>query len=380
MTATSPTVAILHLGTQSSLGGKRRVASLTAIFTAAGATVIDVPLLVQHRSKPSDVAHLGILDVVRGRSVPERMAWSRRSVRKELVELAPDVIVCITARAFDPQLATEPWTVLVDFVDRLSDSYRDRARILGRSPTSTAMKLLALTAARFERRALPPGTIGIAAGADDAEMLGLDWVPITVEVPKLETRTPPVHDILFLGKLSYAPNVEAIIRLARVWPDVLAARPETTLLLAGAAPTPEILATAQRCGWTVAADFEDLATVVSSARVATAPLLHASGIQIKVLDTAAFGLPQVIGPVVAKGFDPALPAVVVHTDAELVTALTHLLDDPSEQQRLGHAGRDHVACEYSVDRWVGWATAVLEQASAAPPSALPTRRVGPTTG
>ncbi len=69
-----------------------------------------------------------------------------------------------------------------------------------------------------------------------------------------------------------------------------------------------------------------------------------------------------IGRVVANGFGPGLPAVVIDDDIQLVAALAELLDDPVEQDRLGAASRAHIAAHYSVARWVPWATAILEQA------------------
>ena len=339
------------------------MASLSAIFEAAGATVATVPLLVDHRLSWRDLARPGVSAALRGHSVPEAMAWSRRSALASLRELRPAVVVCSTVRSFHPDLLAGPWTTVIDYVDRLSDSYRDRAVIVGRSPRSIMFRSLTLTASRFERRALPPGVVGIAAGWDDARSLGLEWVPITADLPARSSIavSEPRHDLLLLGKLSYPPNVEAIERLGRTWPALQRRRPGTTLVLAGAAPRRDVLDLAARLGWTVMADFDDLDAVMASARVATAPLLHASGIQIKVLEAASYGLPQVIGAAVAKGFAPGLPAVVVEDDDELVAALASLLDDPGEQARLGAAARAHVAEQYSVERWVPWAAGILDR-------------------
>lgn len=360
-----PTVALLHLGAAGSFGGRRRVASLTEIFTAAGADVVPVALLEDHRATARDLLRPGFVALLRATAVPEALAWSRRSVQDRLEAVRPDLVVCCTARAYHPELADGPWHLVLDYVDRLSDSYQDRARIIGASARSVVFKILARTARRFERRPLPPGSSAVAAGWDDARSLGCEWLPITIEATDhpVDGGREPRYDVLFLGKLSYPPNVEAIERLGTVWPAVLDARPGTTLLLAGAAPERAVLALAARSGWTVEADFDDLAEIMAAARLSTSPLEHASGIQIKVLDAATHGVAQVIGPTVAKGFAPGMPAEVVDDDAQLVEALVRLLDDPSRREALAAEALAHVRAEYSVERWSPWATEVLGRVS-----------------
>ncbi len=261
----APRVAILYLGSASSMGGRRRVTSLSAIFKGAGAAVVEIPLLAEHRIGIADLLRPGAVAAARGRSVPESMAWSRHSTLAALRTLRPDVVVCSTARAFHPDLLAGPWTLVIDYVDRLSDSYRDRSVIAGRTPRAALFRLLALTASRFERRGVPKGVVGIGAGWDDAQALGLHWVPITADLPPAAEHGSPTHDILFLGKLSYSPNVEAIERLGRVWPALLERRPGTTLVLAGAAPERAVLDLVRSRGWTVMADFDDLSTVMAAA-------------------------------------------------------------------------------------------------------------------
>ncbi|CAN5773847.1 hypothetical protein BH10ACT1_BH10ACT1_30890 [soil metagenome] len=354
-------VTIVHLGTSSSMGGLRRVASLTAIFEAAGAVVSTIPLRTEQRVALGDALQPGIGAVLAGHTVPETLAWSRTGTLQQLRRLDPDVVICCTARAYHPDLTAGRWHMVLDYVDKLSDSYRDRSLILGRTPRSLLFRLLATTAGRAERHPLPAGATGIAAGWADAASLGLGWVPITIALPHVDDLHAPDHDVLFLGKLSYPPNVEAIERLGRIWPRVLRARPDTTLLLAGAAPTPAVLALARRSGWTVMADFEDLGVVAASARIAAAPLRYSSGIQIKALEAAAHGLPQVVSSAVARGFGPGMPILVADHDDEVISALVGLLDDPDERRRLSQAGRAHVADQYSVERWVPWAAAILER-------------------
>jgi len=363
--AGAPVVAMVHLGRRGSMGAVVRTAGLADIFEQAGAEIVDVPLLVDHRAGPGDLLHPGVGPVLSGRAVPESLAWSHRSVRTTLEEIGPAVVLCATARCYHPSLRDGPWTIVLDYVDRLSDSYRDRALIRGRSARSLGFRALSALAARFEGRPVPPGMIGIAAGWADARSLGLDWVPITRRLPPEQVGVDPTHDVVFVGKLSYEPNVEAIERLARMWPSIERRRPSTTMLLAGAEPTPEVLQLARGLGWTVEVDFDDLGELMGRVRLAAVPLVHASGIQTKVLDAAMFGVAQVVSPIATGGLAPDFPAVVADGDERFVDAVVELLDDPERRHDLGRRSREHFAETYTPGRWVGWAEQTLAAAASA---------------
>ncbi len=256
--------------------------------------------------------------------------------------------------------------MVLDYVDRLSDSYRDRALIRGRSAPALGFRVLAALAARFEARPVPEDMIGIAAGWADARSLGLEWVPITRRLPPEREDRAPTHDVVFVGKLSYEPNVEAIERLARIWPSIERRRPATTMLLAGARPTPQVLDLADRLGWSVQIDFPDLGDLMARVRLAAVPLVHASGIQTKVLDAAMYGVPQVMSPIAAEGLGPDFPAVVADDDVRFADGIVELLDDPGRLLDLGRRSRQHFADTYTPGRWVSWAEQALATAGSSP--------------
>jgi len=238
MNGPTPRVVIVHLGRAHGMGTWKRIEGLRAIFEGVGAEVQEILLRADHRPGVRDLLHPGLVDLARGRSVPEAWAWSSTSVHARLVELRPDVVLCCTSRAYHPRLGDGDWTVVLDFIDRLSVSYRDRAGIRDIGARRLLFRALARPHARFEAARRAPDTVAIAAGWSDARELRATWVPITVEVPRATDRSPvePEHDLLFFGNLSYPPNVEAVARLDRLWPAISAARPGTTLLIAGARP------------------------------------------------------------------------------------------------------------------------------------------------
>jgi len=345
-----PRVAVLSLARRAGMGEVKRVASWVSIFEAAGAEVTTIPLLRDHRARfPS-----GVGSVLKGTAVPETLAWSRRSVARELARLEPDVVVCVTARAYHPSLADGRRKVVVDFVDRLSVSYRDRAGITGPWRRRLLFHGLAATSRRFEGRPLDDGVRTVAAGWDDARHLGAEWVPVVVEPPTPASGRAPDCDVLFFGNLAYPPNVAAVERLARLWPAVLARRPGTTARIAGANATPGVRALATDYGWDLVPDFPSVSDLCAGARLAVVPLTHTAGIQVKVLEAAALGLAQVVTPASVRGMRPGFPVTVAATDDELATAIVELLDDPGRRDREGAAARRHMARHYTAEAWSTW--------------------------
>jgi len=149
-----------------------------------------------------------------------------------------------------------------------------------------------------------------------------------------------------------------------MWPALEERRPGTTMLLAGASPRPAIVSLARRLGWSLHADFDDLDEVVASARLGVVPLVHASGIQTKILAAAARGLAQVVDPVASAGFAPGFPVRLADDDNAFVDAIAALLNNDDERHRLGAAARDHVTDAYSAARWAPWARELLERTGA----------------
>ena len=332
------------------MGERVRVASWQAILGAAGATPASVPLLRDHRARfPTAVG-----SVARATSVPEAMAWSVPSVQEALTEIDPDVVLCVTARAFHPGLVREGRTVVLDFVDRLSVSYHDRARITGAPYRQALYRGLAVTNGRFERRPLPPGVRAVAAGWEDALHLGAEWVPIVVDRRPPVGGTDPDCDLLFFGNLAYPPNVAAVERLARLWPSLVQRRPGTTARVAGANPCATVRRLAAHHGWDLVADFADVGELTTHARLSVVPLDHTAGIQIKVLEAASLGMAQVVSPASLRGMKPGFPATVASSDAEIVAAVADLLDDPSRRAREGAAASAHIADHYSAAAWAHW--------------------------
>lgn len=347
-------VAVVHLRRPGALGVLRRVEAWEAIAAASGrtCTTLDVAAL-GGRPEPSRLS--GVLS---GDLVPEVLTWSRRALRDALRSLSPDLVVFVTARTYDAGCVPPGADVVLDFVDRLSENYRLRRTAHASPFRRVAYTTLARSMRRFEC-ASHGGARRTAAGWSDAQRLSATWIP-NVHLPAQRTAPPlasdsACYDLLFHGTLRYEPNVEAVLSFRGAWEQIRRRRPDATMLVAGAQP-PRHLAAAIAAvpGWTLMPDFPSLPALMRRTRLAVAPLVSATGFQNKVLETAAYGVPQVVSPAARRGLDPDFPVVSAGAPQEWADAIVALLEDPAAASALGQRAQDHVRTSYCAERFASW--------------------------
>lgn len=354
----APCVVLLELGRTGALGALRRVETWDQLWTGTGATVHRLLLRRDYPATPRDVGR-SLASCLRDRELAwETAAWSTRRVSRRLAQLSPDVVVCITARSFHPAAVPPGALVVLDYVDRLSDNYARRAELTSSAVLRTGMRLLGRRMRAVEQR--PAGAlVRTAAGHGDARALGAAWVPNVVELPPTSVRGAADTDVLFVGSLDYAPNVDALRRVAAVWPEVQHRRPGTSLVVAGARPDATVRDLARDHGWDLVPDFAELDDVCARARVAVAPVAVSTGLQNKVVETAARGLAQLVHPSVMAGLDPDFPAVVADDGSQLAQALVDLLTERDRCTALGELAREHVRDRYTAAAWTPWCRALM---------------------
>ena len=356
----SPRVTILYLG-RTSLGERSRVKAWRALLEDAGATVTELSLLADHSRGFRPPGPSDIVAVLRRRVVVETLAWNPRSASRHLARSELDVAVFVTARTYHPRLHGIAAIEVLDFVDRLSSAYRDRDEVVRGRARRLGFRFLSWSHRGFEQGPPIASIQRVAAGLGDAATLGALWLPIPMQNPSGVRDSEPDHDLLFFGSLGYPPNVAAVRRLARVWPVLSARRPGLSLLLAGAQPGREVRSIATAHGWDLIEEFTDVSALCSRARLAVFPLEHAAGIQIKVLEAAAAGLPQVVSTTALQGFAAGFPAVAVSDDDGLVEAVLRLMDDPAARRRLAESAKRHVHERYGIERWRPVVARILNQ-------------------
>lgn len=182
----------------------------------------------------------------------------------------------------------------------------------------------------------------------------------------VEPARAPEPRLMFLGNLSVPHNVDAAVYAAReVLPRVRAVRPDATLWLVGAAPRPEVRALAELPGVTVTGALPDLGPALAAAHVMVAPLRFSSGIQNKVLEAMAAGLPVVTTSGVASGVPGSERLLRAADDAEgLAREVLALLADPAAATAQAERARAHARAHFSWDALARELERVVHEAQA----------------
>jgi glycosyltransferase involved in cell wall biosynthesis len=100
--------------------------------------------------------------------------------------------------------------------------------------------------------------------------------------------------VVFAGAMDYFPNVDAVRYFCtEIFPLLRQALPEARFTIVGRNPTPQVLRLGEEPQVIVTGAVPDVRPYLAQARVAVAPLRIARGVQNKILEAMAMGLPVV---------------------------------------------------------------------------------------
>jgi len=164
--------------------------------------------------------------------------------------------------------------------------------------------------------------------------------------PNNERRVRPM--LLFLGHLSYPPNVEAALALLGLMPVLWNRIAGARLVLAGRNPHPAILRRFQPGRIDIIANPASISSHLLAADLAVMPLQRGGGTRIKVLEAMAWGLPIVATARAVEGLhlENGIHVSIAETTDEFVTAICELCQDDARYQSQRLAGRQHVMTNF----------------------------------
>lgn len=157
--------------------------------------------------------------------------------------------------------------------------------------------------------------------------------------------------LVFSGKMSYHANITTALHLIEtVMPLMWAKRPEIKVQIVGKDPPRQVLAAAARHPQQVlvTGSVPDVRPYLRQATAAVIPLVYGAGVQNKVLEAMACATPAVVSPtaLAALGAVPGQDVLVATSPAQFAETTLALLEDASQQHRVGWAGRRFVEAHH----------------------------------
>lgn len=267
-------------------------------------------------------------------------------------QVQPDVVYCQMVRTI-PTLNTKHFGVpsalpatlntkqILDFQDALSLNTRRRME-RSRGPLRWVLKYEYQALQRIEQHALQlfDATTVISSIDQSALSPTVALVPNGVDTDYFNTEHFGVpsarpttlnakhYSIVFCGNMAYAPNVDAARWLVKeIMPLVWEQCPYgINVLIAGADPKPAVKALAGP-KVTVSGRLDDIRTAYASSQIFVAPMRIGSGMQNKLLEAMAMGLPCVTttlaaAPLGATAWEHLLVGDTAEQLADMIVKLT----------------------------------------------------------
>jgi polysaccharide biosynthesis protein PslH len=150
---------------------------------------------------------------------------------------------------------------------------------------------------------------------------------VDVEYFAAVPRRPEGLQIVFVGVMDYAPNVDGVSFFAtRVWEKIRTAHPHARFIIVGSKPSKKVRNLAQIPGVEVTGYVPDVREYLASATISIAPLAIARGVQNKILEAMAAGVPVLTTPEVAKGLTAGAERYVFAAEREAEPFSSALLE------------------------------------------------------
>ncbi|MBB77784.1 MAG: hypothetical protein CL844_02145 [Crocinitomicaceae bacterium] len=155
------------------------------------------------------------------------------------------------------------------------------------------------------------------------------------------------HDFVFIGNMSYAPNIQAV---KYIYKNILPKFPKSKLLISGASPHKSIIRLTKKSnqitliGW-----VDDIRKSYYRGKLFLAPMIIGSGMQNKILEAMAIGIPCVTTPLVNNAIKAKQNKEIFEVNSinEFNKVISKLLKDPKLQKTIGENGKMYVKKNYT---------------------------------
>ena len=304
------------------------------------------------------------LGALRGRSLQQSFVSSRnlkRELDRAVSEIKPDLVYFNVIRSAHMIDGIDGPARFID-LDELRSGYYRQMRTASRNPL---WRIIARIEARrlreAETAAMDSFDAVIFSSPTDVglhDRTHLVRTPCNFLVPEGARENGHRRRLVFVGRQCYRANVEAIVWFAG---QVLPRLTRTTLAIVGERPTRQVR-DLQSDAVTVTGRVPEVRSHYESAHVSIVPIRMATGVQLKLVESLALGVPTICTPIVANGAGVRheVECLIADTADEWVDAIGRIFSDSELSKRLSERSKAWVRETYDETALVGALERALE--------------------
>jgi sugar transferase (PEP-CTERM/EpsH1 system associated) len=281
------------------------------------------------------------------------------AVQRVVAEWSPDIVYAHTIRMAEYAAGLDGVPTVLAMQIAMALNYGRMAKYT-KSPLWKALYTIeARRARRYEPAVARLFDLCLLISEADVAALGPERPPNVLINPhgvdfEHFTADPAVEEeeghIVFTGNMAYPPNVDAALWFASdILPLVQEHRPDARFSIVGTDPTPAVLAAGERPSVTVTGRVDDMRPWLDRAQVAVDPLRIGAGLQNKILEGMAMGVPMVVTSTANEGIGatPGEEIVVADDARSFADAVLGLFDDAERRVTMGERARRFIEEHWS---------------------------------
>ena len=167
-----------------------------------------------------------------------------------------------------------------------------------------------------------------------------------VDIPdsSLVSRHSNNDTIVFVGKMSYAPNILAVTHFAdNIFPSLCINRPNLKFIIVGACPGNNVKKLVERPNIVVTGYVDSVGPYYRHATIVIAPMLIGAGIQNKILQAMSYGCCVVTTSIGVEGLTVNHDEIgVFANDISMIQGISALLNNPVKRMEMGESARRYI--------------------------------------
>ena len=308
--------------------------------------------------------------LLRGRSITEGYYVARsfrRALKNALHEGPFDAVFMFSSATAFYGKTLNAGIRIVDFVDVDSDKWGQLADA-SRFPISWLYGLEQRRLSRFERETSRWAQCSLFVSSADAELFkkedsggnvevlpngaASDLLGFPIELSDGDVEKCHGKKMIFVGTMNYFPNADAVRYFSeKIFPLVRAECPHALFEIVGRDPPKSVMRLDRIDGVKVVGEVSDVRSYLLGADVSVAPMRVARGVQNKVLEAMAMGVPVVATREAIRGIEvvDGQEVLIGKNPEEFARQIVRLLGDSVLRKEIASRARHKMTQAYSWD-------------------------------